>query len=319
MFDESATPNPTAAEEGARAGALRTLQAAWLASVPVVCVAAIAVAAGPHVRGIGFFPELRYAVMTPACLLITAGAAFSYRALARRSVRPRGILAGALLGLALVALLGMTVLGPSGLVPAALPAIIAIAVVVALFVPRCIEHPLRSRPGVAAVALLGALQAAGVVAALASERVDPPGLQGLPFKVPRTMFDVDHAFVELPGGARVHYVDEGEGETLLFLHGNPSWSFQWRDLIHGLRDSYRCVALDFPGFGMSEAPAGFSFTAREESRVLEEFMDRLGLRDVTLVMQDWGGPIGMGLAERRPELVRRLILGSTWAWRTPRA
>src|SRR5213075_727555 len=113
-----------------------------------------------------------------------------------------------------------------------------------------------------------------------------------------------------------HYVDEGSGETLLFLHGNPSWSFQWRDLIHGLRGSYRCVALDYPGFGLSTASKNFGYTPREESQVVEEFVDRLGLHDVTLVMQDWGGPIGIGLAERRPELVRRLILGSTWAWKT---
>jgi haloalkane dehalogenase len=130
------------------------------------------------------------------------------------------------------------------------------------------------------------------------------------------MFDVEHRFIDLPSGARVHYVDEGQGETLLFLHGNPSWSFQWRDLIHGLRGSYRCIALDYPGFGLSQAPEGFGFTPGEESRVLEELVDQLGLRDVTLVMQDWGGPIGTAFAERRPELVRRLILGSTWAWPT---
>ncbi|MGK3962917.1 alpha/beta fold hydrolase [Sorangium sp. So ce118] len=130
------------------------------------------------------------------------------------------------------------------------------------------------------------------------------------------MFDADHRFIELPSGARVHYVDEGEGETLLFLHGNPAWSFQWRDLIRGLRGSHRCVALDYPGFGLSEAPAGFGYTPREESLVVEELVDRLGLRDVTLVMQDWGGPIGLGLAGRRPELVRRVVLGSTWAWPT---
>lgn len=130
------------------------------------------------------------------------------------------------------------------------------------------------------------------------------------------MFDAEHKFVDLPSGARIHYVDEGEGETLLFLHGNPSWSFQWRDLIHGLRGSYRCVALDYPGFGLSEAPAGFGFTPREQSLIVEEFVDHLGLGNVTLVMQDWGGPIGLGLAGRRPELVRRVILGSTWAWQT---
>jgi haloalkane dehalogenase len=114
----------------------------------------------------------------------------------------------------------------------------------------------------------------------------------------------------------VHYVDVGTGETLLFLHGNPAWSFQWHDLIDGLRGSARCVALDYPGFGLSSAPPGYGFTPREQSRVLEEFVDRLGLRDLTLVMQDWGGPIGLGLAGRRPELVRRVILGNTWAWPT---
>jgi haloalkane dehalogenase len=162
----------------------------------------------------------------------------------------------------------------------------------------------------------GVLEVIGVFGALSSETVAPRGPRGLAFEIPREMFDADHKFIELPSGARIHYVDEGEGETLLFLHGNPAWSFQWRDLIQGLRGSYRCIALDYPGFGLSEAPAGFGFTPREESLVVEEFVDRLGLRDVTLVMQDWGGPIGLGFAGRRPELVRRVVLGSTWAWPT---
>lgn len=82
------------------------------------------------------------------------------------------------------------------------------------------------------------------------------------------------------------------------------------------RGSYRCIALDYPGFGISEAPPGFGFTPREESLVVEELVNRLGLHDLTLVMQDWGGPIGLGLAGRRPELVPRVVLGSTWAWPT---
>jgi len=97
---------------------------------------------------------------------------------------------------------------------------------------------------------------------------------------------------------------------------NPAWSFQWRDLVTGLRSAFRCVALDYRGFGLSTAPDGYGFTPREQSRVVEEFVDHLGLRDVTLVMQDWGGPIGLGWAGRRPELVRRVILGNTWAWPT---
>jgi haloalkane dehalogenase len=76
------------------------------------------------------------------------------------------------------------------------------------------------------------------------------------------------------------------------------------------------VALDYPGFGLSSAPPPFGFTPGEESRVVEEFVDHLGLRDLTLVMQDWGGPIGLGLAGRRPELVRGVVVGNTWAWPT---
>jgi pimeloyl-ACP methyl ester carboxylesterase len=213
----------------------------------------------------------------------------------------------------------MNAAGPPGLAAAAFPALLSVAVAVALLVPRFVDRPRRSRVGTVAIVVFGALEVIGVVGARSSERVAPPGPQGLAFEIPRAMFDADHKFVDLPSGARVHYVDEGKGETLLFLHGNPAWSFQWRDLIRGLRGSHRCVALDYPGFGLSQAPAGFGFTPREESLVVEEFVDRLGLRDVTLVMQDWGGPIGLGLAERRPELVRRVVLGSTWAWQTSKS
>jgi pimeloyl-ACP methyl ester carboxylesterase len=298
--------------ESATPKTLRTLGSGWAASVPIVLLATLAVAMVPRTRGLTFFPELRYAVLAPACVLLAVGAAFAYRALAGRTGRARLALTMIIFGLALVLLLGMAVLGPRGLSAAGLPAVIAVAAAVAWFVPRSAERTRRARLGTAALVLFGALEAAGVVAALASERAAPPVAADLP----RSMFDVEHRFIDLPSGARVHYVDEGQGETLLFLHGNPSWSFQWRDLIHGLRGSYRCIALDYPGFGLSQAPEGFGFTPGEESRVLEELVDQLGLRDVTLVMQDWGGPIGTAFAERRPELVRRLILGSTWAWPT---
>src|SRR6516162_5396263 len=134
-----------------------------------------------------------------------------------------------------------------------------------------------------------------------------------PFDVPQRLFPVQHPFIDLDGG-RIHYVDEGAGETLLLLHGNPSWSFLYRKIIAALKSDYRCVALDYPGYGMSDAPPGYGFTPGEHSAVLERFVDRLGLRDLTLMVQDWGGPIGLGLAGRRPELVRRLIIGNTFAW-----
>ncbi|XYI03520.1 alpha/beta fold hydrolase [Sorangium sp. So ce1128] len=316
ITEARATPIDTMAMRWTGAEALRLVRAGLAASVSVVLLATTAVLAVPHARGIAFFPALRYAVVTPACVLVAVAAAFLYRALAERSARPRATLAAVLAGLAAGVVLGMIVAGPRGLAAAALPAVICVAVALALLVPRLIDRPRSSRAGTAAVAVLGAIELLGLAGALSSERAVPRGAQGLAFEIPRAMFDADHRFIELPSGARVHYVDEGEGETLLFLHGNPAWSFQWRDLIRGLRGSYRCVALDYPGFGLSEAPAGFGFTPREESLVVEELVDRLGLRDVTLVMQDWGGPIGLGLAGRRPELVRRVVLGSTWAWPT---
>jgi haloalkane dehalogenase len=136
---------------------------------------------------------------------------------------------------------------------------------------------------------------------------------GQAFDVPSRLFDVQHRFVELDG-ARIHYVDEGKGETLLLLHGNPSWSFLYRKIIAALKGEFRCVALDFPGYGLSDAAPGYGFTPGEHSDVLERFVDRLGLTDITMMVQDWGGPVGLGFAGRRPELVNRLIIGNTFAW-----
>jgi haloalkane dehalogenase len=135
----------------------------------------------------------------------------------------------------------------------------------------------------------------------------------LPFPVPEELFPVEHRFADLDG-TRIHYVDEGAGEPLLLLHGNPTWSFLYRKIIVALRGEFRCVALDFPGYGMSAVPRGYAFTPAEHSAVLERFIDELGLMKLTLMVQDWGGPIGLGLAARRPSLAERLIIGNTFAW-----
>ncbi|AUX48011.1 uncharacterized protein SOCE26_095370 [Sorangium cellulosum] len=316
MTEDRATLAETRTTRWTGAEALRVLRSGLTASAIVVLLATVAVLAAPHTRGIGFFPALRYVVVAPACGLVAVAAAFLHRALAERSARPRPMLAAALAGLAAGVLLAMAAAGPRGLAAAALPAVLGVAAALALLVPRLAARSRPSRAGAAAIVLLGALELVGLAGALWSERAAPPGAQGLAFEIPRAMFDADHRFIDLPSGARVHYVDEGQGEALLFLHGNPAWSFQWRDLVRGLRGSHRCIALDYPGFGLSDAPAGFGFTPREQSLVVEQFVERLGLRDITLVMQDWGGPIGLGLAGRRPELVRRVVLGSTWAWPT---
>jgi hypothetical protein len=167
----------------------------------------------------------------------------------------------------------MGIVGEPVLLRAATPAVLSIAVALSLLVPYFAEHPLRP-VGKVVTLTFGVLWILGVVAARASERVAPPGPHGMAFDVPRAMFDADNRFVDLPSGARVHYVDVGTGETLLFLHGNPGWSFQLRELIGGLRGSFRCVALDYPGFGLSSAPPRYGFTPREQSRVVEEFVDR---------------------------------------------
>ncbi|MEV6940767.1 alpha/beta fold hydrolase [Streptomyces sp. NPDC051172] len=127
------------------------------------------------------------------------------------------------------------------------------------------------------------------------------------------LFPFESRFVELDGHV-VHYVDEGSGPTLLMLHGNPTWSFLYRDVIGSLRDRFRCIALDYPGFGLSVAAPGYRYLPQEHASVVVSFLDRLGLSEVTLVAHDWGGPIGLYAAEQRPEMFERLVLANTWAW-----
>lgn len=127
------------------------------------------------------------------------------------------------------------------------------------------------------------------------------------------LFPFQSRFVEIDGST-VHYVDEGAGPVLLFLHGNPTWSFLWRDVIRALRADFRCIALDYPGFGLSTPAPGYRFLPEEHADVVTGFVDALELDGVTLVGQDWGGPIGLAAVRRRPEAFTRLVLANTWAW-----
>jgi haloalkane dehalogenase len=115
-------------------------------------------------------------------------------------------------------------------------------------------------------------------------------------------------------GAQVHYLDEGEGPTLLMLHGNPTWSFLYRRMVPYLSDRFRCIALDYPGFGLSTAPDGYGFTPAEHASTVSGLIDALGLDEFTPIMQDWGGPIGLSVALDRPDQIKAIILGNTWAW-----
>lgn len=115
---------------------------------------------------------------------------------------------------------------------------------------------------------------------------------------------------------RVHYIDEGAGPPLVLWHGNPTWSFLYRNVVLALRDRFRCIAPDYLGFGLSDRPAGFGYTIEEHAGVLGEFVDHLELDSYLTMGQDWGGPISMAVAVQRAERVRGVILGNTWFWPT---
>jgi haloalkane dehalogenase len=123
-------------------------------------------------------------------------------------------------------------------------------------------------------------------------------------------------------GQRMHFVDEGQGETLVMVHGNPTWSFYYRNLIQALRDRYRCIAVDHVGCGLSDKPGDdeYEYTLRRRIDDLEAFLDQSGLHEnVTLVGHDWGGMIGTACALRKPQRFRRLVLFNTAAFGLPPA
>ena len=122
------------------------------------------------------------------------------------------------------------------------------------------------------------------------------------------------------GGARLSYLDEGprRAEAVLMLHGNPTWSFYYRDLVRALAPAIRCVAPDHIGMGFSEKPENYDYTLATRIADIEALVARLGLRRVHLVVHDWGGAIGFGFAARHPELIARLVILNTGAFPVPR-
>jgi len=134
------------------------------------------------------------------------------------------------------------------------------------------------------------------------------------FKVDKALFPYESHYIDLENGARIHYVDEGKGKTLLLLHGNPTWSFLYRKIIAELKGEYRLIAPDYLGFGLSSAPKDYDFTAAEQAQAMNEFVQKLDLQDTTIMVQDWGGPIGFDVALSNPERISAFVIGNTWAW-----
>jgi haloalkane dehalogenase len=122
------------------------------------------------------------------------------------------------------------------------------------------------------------------------------------------------------GGLRYHYLDEGNGEPLIMLHGNPTWSFYYRNLVLGLRDNYRTIVPDHIGCGLSDKPddAHYEYSLHQRVADLEALLDHLELHsNLTLVLHDWGGMIGMAFAHRHPERIKRLVILNTAAFGLP--
>ena len=112
-------------------------------------------------------------------------------------------------------------------------------------------------------------------------------------------------------GHRMHYVDEGSGPVVVCLHGNPTWGFLFRNLIAALRDDFRVIVPDHIGCGLSDQPGDVCFRAGDRIGHLEDLLAELGVGRFSLVMHDWGGPLGTGLAVRRPADVERLVYFNT--------
>jgi len=124
-------------------------------------------------------------------------------------------------------------------------------------------------------------------------------------------YDFEPHYVE-QDALRMHYVDEGDGQPVLLLHGEPTWAYLYRKVIREVTSVARCIAPDYFGFGRSDKPVErewYSYDTHFAS--LERFVDELDLRDVTVVMQDWGGPLGMRLAVERPDRIARMVVMNT--------
>jgi len=120
-------------------------------------------------------------------------------------------------------------------------------------------------------------------------------------------------------GWKYHYVDEGarEAAPVLMSHGNPTWSFYWRNLIQGVKSTHRGIAVDHVGCGLSEKPADFPYRLADHIDNLAQFVEALNLQDITLVVHDWGGAIGLGAALRAPQRYAKIVLLNTAAFPPP--
>ena len=130
-----------------------------------------------------------------------------------------------------------------------------------------------------------------------------------------TLYPFENKFLRLDAG-NMHYIDEGEGEIILFVHGTPTWSFLYRDFIKEFSKEYRCIAIDHIGFGMSDKPNLVPGTPEWHSQNLSQFIKKLDLQNITLVVHDFGGPIGLATGIEHSERIKKVVLFNSWLWAT---
>ena len=137
--------------------------------------------------------------------------------------------------------------------------------------------------------------------------------RSLPSWLDKKEYPFENRYIDIDGHA-MHYIDEGQGEIILMVHGIPDWSFGYRKLIKDLSKNYRCIAPDLLGFGLSDKPEDADYSIQSQAKRLEQFIEKLGLQNITLLLHDFGGPIGLSYAVNHPENIKRLILSQTWMW-----
>ena len=121
------------------------------------------------------------------------------------------------------------------------------------------------------------------------------------------------------GPVQMHYLDEGDGPAVLMLHGNPTWSFFYRNLVNTLvAAGVRCIVPDHIGCGLSDKPQDYSYTLERRIEDVERLIEHLGITQLSLVVHDWGGAIGCGFAVRHPDVVKKLLVLNTAAFRSKR-
>jgi haloalkane dehalogenase len=129
----------------------------------------------------------------------------------------------------------------------------------------------------------------------------------------RNEYPFDSHYFQLPVG-KMHYLDKGKGDPIVMVHGNPGWSFEFRKIIKELSKTNRCIAPDHIGFGLSDKPLGWDYLPRSQAENFERLMDSLNLTNISLVVNDWGGPIGLSYAIKHPERIKKLVILNTWLW-----